>query len=461
MLLIYTHKITPRFTYIMKQMFTRILGVEVSFTTKVEDFIKHTGAKITYTKQPLQNEFFVRSNDLLFEQGINDFEIKILNWDDIPCFFVAGERSTIPFDIFSASFYLLSRYEEYLPHVKDRHGRFPPKESLAYHHAFLQLPVVDIWAYKLLDVLKERFPELISKSKTHTYTSLIDVNTSHAYAYRTFTRSVAGICYDLVTLRFSHVAERIKVWFYPKKDPYNNFAFLIEQHKKYGITSLFFFQFAKYSNYDKNISPNNNKFRFLIKYIADYSKVALAASYSSFDNFNLLQKEKKRLSGVINRPIDTCRMRYNRTDLPNTYRTLVESGFTDDYTMGYTHEPGFRAGTCTPFYFYDISLEIQQPIRIHPFTFHDYAFLRFGGKDAILKRVDTLYREVQKVNGNFVSIFSNELLGKEHKVDWKQLYATVLEKYNANAKYSARSEGGQETKTLHGRRAGKEHDKEV
>ncbi len=158
MLLIYTHKITPRFSYIMRQVFTRILGIEVSFTTKVEDFIKHSGAKITYTKQPLQNEFFVRSNDLLFEQGINDIQINVMDWEGYPCFFTTGENSALPYDIFSASFYLLSRYEEYLPHVKDIHGRFSPKDSIAYQNDFLTLPVVDIWANKLLDRLLERFP---------------------------------------------------------------------------------------------------------------------------------------------------------------------------------------------------------------------------------------------------------------------------------------------------------------
>src|SRR6056297_478844 len=96
MLLIYTHKITPRFTYTMKQVFTRILGVEIGFTTKIEDFIKHTDEKITYTKQPLQNEFFIRSNDLLFEQGINDIQIQMHEWEGTPCFFSAGERSNVP-----------------------------------------------------------------------------------------------------------------------------------------------------------------------------------------------------------------------------------------------------------------------------------------------------------------------------------------------------------------------------
>lgn len=100
MLLIYTHKITARFRYTMRHIFREILGVDIGFTTKVEDFIKHKGPKITYTKKPLQNEFFVRSNDLLFEQGINDFDIRMGDWDGLPCFFEAGDMSAIPFDIF-------------------------------------------------------------------------------------------------------------------------------------------------------------------------------------------------------------------------------------------------------------------------------------------------------------------------------------------------------------------------
>lgn len=431
MLLIYTHKITPRFSYVMKQLFTRILGIEISFTTKVEDFIKHSEAKITYTKQPLQNEFFVRSNDLLFEQGINDLEITVRDWGGTPCFFSAGERSNIPFDIFSASFYLLSRYEEYLPHVKDNHGRFPPKESIAYQQKFLQLPVVDIWAYKLLERLKDRFPDLEYKRKRYQFTSLVDVTTSHSYAYRGIVRSVAGLFYDLGSLKLKRVFERLRVWLYPDKDPYDNFSLIIDLHKKYHIKSIFFFQFATYSTYDKNVSPNKNKFRFLIKSIADYSKIALSASYSSFNNIELLKKEKKNLSGVINRPIDASRMRYNRVDLPQTYRNLVEAEFTDDYTMGYTHEIGFRAGTCTPFYFYDITLEIQQPIRIHPFTLHDYALVNFKNKEEMLHQVDFLYKQVKKVNGDFTIVFSNELLGGAlHKVDWKVLYITLLKTYN-------------------------------
>ncbi|MGS0525035.1 hypothetical protein ACU8V7_07355 [Zobellia nedashkovskayae] len=132
------------------------------------------------------------------------------------------------------------------------------------------------------------------------------------------------------------------------------------------------------------------------------------------------------MTGVINKPINCSRLRYNRVDLPHTYRNLVEAEFVDDYTMGYTHEIGFRASTCTPFYFYDINLEVQQPIRIHSFAFHDYGFVNSDNDVAIMSEVRNICDEVKAVNGEFVSVFSNELLGGEEKIDWKKFYETVL-----------------------------------
>ena len=64
-------------TYIFKHIFVRILQVPISFTTKVEEFDAHKGMKMTYSKLPLGDEFFVRSHDLLFDQGINDVEISM------------------------------------------------------------------------------------------------------------------------------------------------------------------------------------------------------------------------------------------------------------------------------------------------------------------------------------------------------------------------------------------------
>ena len=123
LILVYTHKITPRIRYIFKHIFSRILLVPVDFTSKIEEFVAHNGPKMSYTKVALGNEFFVRSQGLLFEQGVSDLEVNLGKWGDVPSFFTAGSKSSIPYDIFAASFFLISRYEEYLPHVRDKHER--------------------------------------------------------------------------------------------------------------------------------------------------------------------------------------------------------------------------------------------------------------------------------------------------------------------------------------------------
>lgn len=429
MLLIFTHKVTNRLTYTAKQIFEKILGVEMGFTTKVEEFIKHNGPKMTYSKQPLQNEFFIRSNDLLFEQGINDLEVRVSDWDGLPCFFSAGDKSTVPFDIFSASFFLLSRYEEYLPHVKDSVGRFPVKESIAYQNDFLELPVVDLWAYKLLEALKDRFPDLENKEKDYRFTSIINVTTSHAYAMRGIARSIGGLLLDLGNFRFRDVLNRFSVMMRLKKDPYDNFFELVDIHKKFPIKTMFFFQFAKHSAHDKNVSTNNNKFRYLIKSVADYSIVSLSTSFISSYDKNVLREEKKQLGNLINRPISYARLRYNKVNVPATYRNLVETEFTDDFSMGYTHEIGFRAGTCTPFYFYDINTEVRQPIKIHPFAMHDYALVKYKSKEEVYEKMDKVYRLVKQVKGDFIFVFSNELLGGKQQLDWMELYQSLLKRY--------------------------------
>lgn len=101
MLLIYTTDITPRVKYAFKQVCTRILGIPVDFTTTIETFIAHNSLKMSYSKQALGKELHVRSHDLLFEQGLNDLDIRVHDWENTKCFFLNGENGHLPFDIFA------------------------------------------------------------------------------------------------------------------------------------------------------------------------------------------------------------------------------------------------------------------------------------------------------------------------------------------------------------------------
>ncbi|MBC90666.1 MAG: hypothetical protein CMC67_00685 [Flavobacteriaceae bacterium] len=143
-----------------------MLDVEISITSSIEKFVSHDGAKISYSEKPLGKELFFYSSKILFDSGIQDIEIETFDWNNHPVFFKVPESSGIPFDIFAASFYLLSRYEEYLPHIKDHIGRYEYKNSVAFKNNFLEKPLVDIWVNELKVVINNKFNNLIRKNNS-------------------------------------------------------------------------------------------------------------------------------------------------------------------------------------------------------------------------------------------------------------------------------------------------------
>lgn len=429
MLLVYTHKITPRVTYIFKHIFLRILQIPVSFTTNIEAFIAHKGLKLTYSKSALSSEFYVRSHDLLYDQGINDIDITILKWDNVPCFFPAGESSSIPFDIFAASFYLISRYEEYLPHVRDVHERFPADESIAFKNGFLEQPLIDIWAYKFLEILKERFPDYNFKSRAFEMISTIDVDLAYSFKNKGIVRTVGGFFKDIVQFNIVNFWHRFLTILNFRKDPFDTFSELLEIKKTHKVETLFFFLVGDYTTFDKNISWGNRKFQSLIKSVGDYAKIGLHPSYFSFKDMAMLKKEKKRLESIINTPVVFSRQHYLRLSIPETYQHLIDLDIEADYTMGYAKHAGFRASTCTPFYFYDLDFEIQTPLKIFPFAFMEGTLKDYMGldNDASLAKILELKENVKKVNGTFISLFHNESLSETGDwIGWKAIYLKML-----------------------------------
>ena len=429
MILIYTHKITPRVRYVFKHILTRTLLIPVDFTTKVEEFVAHNGPKLSYTKLPLGTEFFVKSNDLLFEQGVNDIEITINNWEETPCFFGTNIKSSIPFDIFAASFYLITRYEEYLPHVKDLHGRYTAEQSLAYKKGFLEKPVVDIWAYKFLKILKEKFPDYDYKTRTYNYISTIDIDNAFAYKHKSLVRSVGGFFNDLVHFKIVNVWNRFAVTFNIKSDPFDTFQKLLRFKKEYDVKTIFFFLIADYTTYDTNVSASKEKYRLLIKEMGDYAKVGLHPSYFSMQNVAMLKREKERLENITNSPVQGSRQHYLRFSLPETYQHLIDLEIEEDYSMGYASNVGFRASTCTPFYFYDLDFEIQTPLKIYPFALMDTTlndYMKLTPKQS-MGRIRDLKNEVKAVNGTFITLFHNESLSDYLRwKGWKRLYESML-----------------------------------
>lgn len=215
-----------------------------------------------------------------------------------------------------------------------------------------------------------------------------------------------------------------------KTDPYNTFSTLLKIKNEFKVDTIFFFLIGDYTTFDKNVSSSNINLKSLIKSVADYSKVGLLFSYFTFNDAVMLKKEKLRLENIINRPITCSSQHYLRLSLPETYQNLIDLDLKEDYTMGFEKSVGFRASTCSPFYFYDLDFESQTPLKIFPYAVMDVTLkehMELSNAESLAKILE-LKNEVQKVNGTFISVFHNDTLCEnEYWNGWTNIYkATVI-----------------------------------
>ena len=417
MILVYTPKITRRIEYIFKHIFINIIGLNVDFTSEVNEFVSFEGPKLSYAPKRLSNEFYIKSNSILLEQGFSDIEIDVKDWDESKCFFY-NENGTVPFDIFAASFYLISRYEEYLPHLKDVYGRFSFQESIAHKNNFLEEPVIDIWAYKLKESLCSFFPNVIFDDRKFKLKTIIDVPSVYYYKNKGFLRTIGGVFTDLARLKPKNIYTRLLVIFRLQKDPYDTFNWIVNKQKQVSDKFLFFFLVGKFSTYDKNISLIKQPFVNIIKLVSDYSIIGLKLSFFALNNLNILKKEKADIESITNRDLTISRNSFSKVNLPINYRNLIKLNIREDYTMGYVNKIGFRASTCTPFLFYDIDNDIQTPLLINPYNLMDYSLLTINSFLDKKEKVIEIIKKVKSVNGTFTSIFHNYSFSNDSR--WKR-----------------------------------------
>lgn len=433
MLLIYVHKLTPRVQYIFKHIFHTVLKIDIDFTCNIETFIAHSEYKISYTNHPLGGELFFQAHSLLFEKGLrSDIDTHIWSDGKIIYFFKMNlEESAMKFDPFAASFYLISRYEEYLYFIPDRFGRFPATESMAYKNQFLDKPLVDTWAFQILGVLKKKFSDLKNPRRKFELLNVFSFSQTWCYKGIGTIRNIAGALNDIKESRWDAFRERLSTLIGKTKDPMDTYDDIIYHHKKYNLKTFLFFLVADYDLYDKNIPITNPRFRDLIKSMADYTKIGLYTSYASSSKPHLLVKEKHRLEEILHCNVIRSQQHFVGIHLPDSYRDLIEVGIEEDYTMGFPDHSGFRAGTCTPFFFYDLKNELITSLKIFPFVATSVGlkhYMKLDKDTALRKLLDLMYK-VKEVGGTYICVMQNDALSEKIPMwkGWKKLYEELLE----------------------------------
>lgn len=429
-ILFYTEKKSPRLEYILEFVFNTILGISFHITHQIDDLEYYPGPVINYSKNQIMDFLRICPHKLLFEEDITQQFVKVEKWNKLPSFFQTDEFADVPFDIFAASFFLVTRYEEYTTHSFDKFGRFRHEGSVAYVHQFLTMPVVDMWAYELKKLLLKKYPDLIFDKKEFKFIPSIDIDNAFAYLHKGFFRPLGAITKNIFTGKFSNVSNRIKVLLGKQKDPYNTYSYLIKSLTKFETKPLLFLLIGNYGKHDKNLSHKSNAFRKLIQKLSKHFIIGLHPSFASNSKKKMLAVEKKRLEDILQLKITRSRQHFLMLKIPETYLNLQKAGIKEDYSMGYAGHPGFRAGTCSQFHFFFLNENKKGNIRVTSIAIMDGSlknYLNLSPKEAI-SLTKKIINKVIEVNGVFVLLWHNESVSdyQEWK-GWREVFEKTIE----------------------------------
>lgn len=337
-------------------------------------------------------------------------------------------------DIIASSYFLLSRYEEIQKRdIRDKHGRFPGKESLPYKAGFIHRPIVEEygkllrhWLRKACVHIPEPQPELQKIWLTH------DVDAPF------FCRSLRNICRE--TLKGIGFRKALKLYQGPlEKDPYYTFPWMLEQDSlvknRFGDRCHILF-FLKAGGRHANDKPHyqvrsHDIQKLLHLFKKNKALLGLHSSYEAGIYPDLIPEEKMRLEHDWKlENIHLNRHHYLASREPEDLTKLIKAGITDDFTMGYADVSGFRLGTCRPVKWINPMTRQLTSLTLHPLSVMDCTLSesQYMGlsPDEAYQYCAGLVREIRQYRGEIVWLWHNTSFAGTESDYHKKLYVRLL-----------------------------------
>lgn len=422
-MLIFCEHNNNRINYAFRSFFKTETEENILFTSDETEFRNSNEKKINYSARNFDSVLQIIPHDLLFETGIKSREIKIEKWKESFCFFKTS-GGELPFDVFAASFWLMSRYEEYLPYEPDAHTRYSGKNALLFKNQLLLRPVVDEWRNIMCRQLTIQ-PENTEIKKVLT----IDVDNAFAFAHKSFIRNTGGSIRNFMKGDYRQIKDRRKVLAGKMKDPFDTYDFILETVKKNNTGIKFFFLLADRAKNDTNLSHEIPKFREKIKEISEKAECGIHPSYQSFLKKEKVQEEIFRLENITGKKVKISRQHFLRMKLPESYQVLLDCGITEDHTMGFADEPGYRAGTSKTFLWYDLNNEKTSNLTVFPFVMMDATLKRYLAlsPEKSIRYSREVFETIKNTGGQFTLLWHNESVNDYWKWEgWKKVFEAQM-----------------------------------
>lgn len=425
MLLLYSPSISHRLKYVSDFIGKELTGKPFELTADVQHYEQYPGPRINYSPDSFPaDKAWLRPHPLLFETGIRDQQPVCFQQNGVTGFFKTD--GDFPFDIFAAVFYLLSRYEEYLPHQKDMYGRYAHENSLAYKEGFLDQPLVNTWLQMVAASLRRIYPDLPTRQSKFKFLPTYDIDEAYSFRHKEWSRSTGAALRDLLRGKVKRFAQRRRVLNNKEADPFDSYTWMDDLHRPYSCKPWYFFLVpAKTGKHDHNILPQQTALQTLIRQHADKYKIGVHPSWQSGDKPELLNEEIRTIEHITQLKVDSSRQHFIRFSLPDTFRRLIEAGIREDFSMGYGSINGFRASVASRFYWYDLEKEQATPLLLYPFCYmeaNSYYEQKQSPAQA-LREMQHYYHAVKNVGGTLITIWHNTFLGTDVKFKgWREAY---------------------------------------
>ncbi|MHA2304979.1 MAG: polysaccharide deacetylase family protein [Candidatus Hodarchaeales archaeon] len=211
-----------------------------------------------------------------------------------------------------------------------------------------------------------------------------------------------------------------------KKSNYLDFREIMALEEKFDSRSTFFFLTAK---------KDPQRFRYDIEDITNELgsmkdrgfEIGLHGGFFSYDDFEALREEKRRLERSAGIDIEGYRSHYLNLHIPRTWQHLTKLGFKYDSTLGFRKGSGFRNGMCHPFYPYIKEIDKELNLLEIPLIIMDASYPTLGFTvskfwEEILYIIDL----VERNHGVLTINWHNDSLLSTRKSEHRKMYEKIL-----------------------------------
>jgi hypothetical protein len=192
------------------------------------------------------------------------------------------------------------------------------------------------------------------------------------------------------------------------QDPFDVYDDLNELSKKTKTPLFYFFLQRSGTEHDRTIDPSSSAYKQVFEKL-NKSGVGygLHPSYETVSNAELIKQEFEIIRKNSNSSIQISRQHYLRFNIKTTPKQLISNGVVADFTMGFAFGAGYRAGTFTPFYYYDLENEKATDLLMVPFVIMDGVYFIYSntGVAEAEKQIVELAEDVKRLNGILVTVF--------------------------------------------------------